>query len=268
MNEVYLDKNIIHDVRYWLCLSLARRKDRRVLREVQKLDDADHNFIVGFYYRIIGKPKYAIERFNKVLTERPGYFRAKSELVQVYLNVEDYDNALQLAKENYYTDKNNPYNLRSYFKCLMLVEGKKAKVELQNLLDGFEMSPHEKAKEMHLNSTAEFYFYIEGNIEKALETIDESISIYPKKIYPYITKLQLLKKANAYEDISKTINSIDKSFYGESDIFSSLTYLCGKCIQLVRKGEEVAARELLDKKIRPIATEKVYANLKLDLFNR
>lgn len=90
-NEKYIDESIKKQTQYYLCLSLARLNDPRFLTEVQKIHGAEHNFLLGFYYRLKGRNKEALEKLKLALDERPEFPRAKRELVQVYLNIEDFE---------------------------------------------------------------------------------------------------------------------------------------------------------------------------------
>ncbi|WP_276976821.1 TIR domain-containing protein [Flavobacterium filum] len=264
-NEKYLDKRIVKEIRYWLCLSLARRRDRRILEEVQKIDGADHNFLLGFYFRIVGRHEDAIHRFDKVLEEAPNFYRAKRELVQVYLNTEQYNEAFTLARENYYMDKNNPYNLQSYFRCLIKLEGAKGKNELKELLYDLEKNPHEKANEMFMTAQAQYFAFVEHNDLKALKVADDAIAAFPKNIYPYLTKLELLRKMNNIFELERTIKEIETRFDAESDIFSKLPYLSSKCIYLVNSGQKEQALRLLNKEIRNNFSQNIYNNLLLEI---
>lgn len=260
-NEKYLDKRIIKEIRYWLCLSLARRRDRRILEEVQKIDGADHNFLLGFYFRIVGRHDDAIQRFNKVLEEAPNFYRAKRELVQVYLNTEQYDEAFTLARENYFMDKNNPYNLQSYFRCLIKLEGPKQKNELKNLLQDLEKNPHEKAHEMFMTAQAQYHAFVENNDIKALKVADDAIAAFPKNIYPCLTKLEILRRSNNVSELEKTIKDIEAKYDPESDIFGKLPYLSAKCILYGKTGQKEQALRILNKEIRNNFSQTIYNNL-------
>lgn len=260
-NEKYLDKRIIKEIRYWLCLSLARRRDRRILEEVQKIDGADHNFLLGFYFRIVGRHDDAIQRFNKVLEEAPNFYRAKRELVQVYLNTEQYDEAFTLSRENYFMDKNNPYNLQSYFRCLIKLEGPKQKNELKNLLQDLEKNPHEKAHEMFMTAQAQYHAFVENNDIKALKVADDAIAAFPKNIYPCLTKLELLRRSNNVSELEKTIKDIETKYDPESDIFGKLPYLSAKCILYGKTGQKEQALRILNKEIRNNFSQTIYNNL-------
>ena len=147
---------------------------------------------LGFYYRLTGRFDDALTRLNLVLKEAPNYYRAKRELIQVYLNKEEFDLAFDLAEETYLLDKNNPYNIQSYFRCLLKLEGKTAKSILERLLEDLKSNINPKADEMYRTSLTQFYAQIENDEAKALNTVNDTIILYPKKIYPYLTKLEIL----------------------------------------------------------------------------
>ena len=50
----------------------------------------------------------------RVLRQRPSDYRSKSELVLLYLQNDEHELALGLAKEVYERQKNNPINANNY----------------------------------------------------------------------------------------------------------------------------------------------------------
>lgn len=260
-NEKFLDRRIIKEIRYWLCHSLARRRDKRVLEEVQKIDGPDHNFILGFYYRLVGRNEDAIQKFLEVLKSAPGFYRAKRELVQVYLNTEQYDEAFELSRENYYSDRNNPYNLQSYFRCLIKVEGPKQREELYSLLTDLKNNPHEKAKEMYSTSLSQFYAFVENNDYKAIKTADDAIASFPKNIYPFLTKLEILRKTRDVNEIQTTIHEIKQKFDDDSDILIKLPYLACNCIVLAKTGKKEQAMKIIETEIKQHFSNSIYNKL-------
>lgn len=259
-NEAFLDSRIIKEIRYWLCSSLARKRDKRILSEVQKIDEPDHSFLIGFYYRIIGRHEDAIQRLNSVLKDAPNFYRAKRELVQVYLNSEQFTEAVSLAKENYQQSKNNPYHIQSYFRCLIKLYGPKQKAELLALLVALRDNPHEKAKEMYLTSLALYSANVDHKANEALTTINETISKYPEKIYPYLTKLELLQKSKDIVEIKNAIDEIEKKFDEENDIYNKLPYLACKAKVLVSTGNKDGASKILSE-IKHNFSHTIYDNL-------
>jgi tetratricopeptide (TPR) repeat protein len=266
INEACLDRKIIKEIRYWLCLSLARLRDRRVLEEVQKIDGADHDFLLGFYYRIVGRYDEAIERFNKVLERVPTFHRAKRELVQVYLNTEQYLDALDLARESYHADKNNLYYLQSYFRCLIKIDPEKYKNDLHDLLEALEKSNHEKAKEMYMSAKTQYIAVVENNFLKALNCANDTISAFQTNIYPYLNKLDIILRFENYEKLKEAINEIETNFEKDRDyIFNRLQYLASKTLLLAKEGNYEQAEILLEREIKPNFPEKTYLQLKNDI---
>lgn len=228
LNESYLDKKIVKEIRYWLCLALCRKRNERLLKEVQHIEGVDHNFLLGFYYRLKGRNNDAIDKFLSVLNINPKFYRAKRELVQVYINVELFSDALTLARDSYLLDKSNPFNLQSYFRCLIKTNGHGSKDELSRLLFELEKNPHEKAQEMFLTAKAQYACFIENNKIKALDNVNDAIATYPRNIYPYLTKLDILKKYELFNETEKFIAEIENTFESDNEIFNRLMFL--KCI--------------------------------------
>lgn len=268
LQEKYLDTRILREVRYWLCLSLARKRDKRLLEEIQKIEGPDHNFLLGFYYRLSGRHYEAIERLTAVLEDSPNFNRAKRELVQVYLNLDEYDKAFGLAKENYQLGKNNPYHVQNYFRCLIKIDSisvKDKKDELKKLLKNLKDNPHEKANEMYLNANAQYIEIINFNEKRAMDTVDDAISAYPKSIYPPLTKIEICKKFGNWDVMENTLNSIERNFPPDSDILSKLNYLSAKVILLAKKGFINESQNLLDTKIKNNFSDSIYNKLKEEI---
>ena len=227
-NASNLDSRVLREIRYWLCLSLARKRDSRFLIEVNKLDGIDHNFLLGFYYRLSGRLDEALERLSLVLDEVPKHYRAKRELVQVYLNKEDYDEAYSLAEETFMTDKNNPYNIQSYFRCLLKTKGIEADDKLKELLEAMKNNINPKSAEMYGTSYAQYLFQIKKDRETAIRIADETILQFPKKIYPYLAKLEILNHTNNIPEIRSTIQVLEQSNEMLNEVKTKLQYLLAK----------------------------------------
>jgi predicted negative regulator of RcsB-dependent stress response len=151
---------------------------------------------------------------------------------------------------------------------LIKVEGVKQKGELTNLLNGLKNNPHEKAHEMYLTALAQFYAFVENNDFKALETVDDAIGSFPKNMYPYLTKLELLRKTNNLSDIEKTISEIESKFDEESDIFSKLPVLSCRYILQAKAGHKEQALKILNKEIKQHFSQTIYDNLLAELDKR
>ncbi|MHB9401407.1 TIR domain-containing protein [Mesorhizobium sp. RSR380A] len=85
--------------RHYLCMALARTRDSRFLAEVQHVKGTEHNYILGFYYRVMGRYDEAIARFERAISDGRWEENAKREIVLIYNIQEQYKEAYALAKE-------------------------------------------------------------------------------------------------------------------------------------------------------------------------
>ncbi|MFC1580892.1 TIR domain-containing protein [Thermodesulfobacteriota bacterium] len=254
-SEQFIDKNIRREIQYYLCLSLARERNKRFLNEVMKISGPDHNFLLGFYYRLTGRYKEALERLGRVLSQRPYFFRAKREMVQVYLLVEDYEKASKIAKQSYENDKSNPYHLQAYFNCLINNPSREEKEVLEELLDGFSRIKSEQADEMRLSAQAKFYAFVANDEEKAISTIDDAISKYPEVIYPIISKFEICDRFNRIKEMAEILEKLEGKLDQKSYFFSTAIRM--KAILFAKTGKADEAITLIKEKLRNFPTESI-----------
>lgn len=248
-NSYFIDKRILREIMYWLCLALARTRNDRFLKDVQKIDGPDHNFLLGFYYRLKGQNEKAIERLNEVLRYSPYFYRAKRELVQVYLNIDDYESAYQLAKENYENDRSNPYYAQSYFRCLVkLRKDNRDNPEIEKVLNALAKIRSDKAQEMHFTAKAQYEAFVKSNREEALGQIDLAIETYPDNIHPKLTKIDICIKFREKELLEKLIKELETNHI-QSDIYSSIIMI-GKVKLYALKGLINEATVIIDTKLK------------------
>ncbi|MBH3265052.1 toll/interleukin-1 receptor domain-containing protein, partial [Serratia marcescens] len=117
--EKNMEIGVVQDIRYYLCLALAKKSDSRLLTEVQKIRGDEHKFLLGFYYRKCGRLADALIQFENIINAPYVESRAKRELVQVYTQLEEYDKALNYAKKNYEENRGNQFHCQAYFNCLI-----------------------------------------------------------------------------------------------------------------------------------------------------
>lgn len=209
--ESSMDSRIVFEIRYFLCLSLAKMKNKELLTEVQKISGADHNFLLGFYYRQIGKPDKSLEQYNKSLEIRPNFSKAKRELVQVYIMLEEYSLAKQLAKENYEVYPENPYHIQAYFMCT--IKGWKTEEEkllLEKLIEELEKIQTPISNKMLNECKALFEGFCNNDFETALEIIDRSIKHESNKKYGYKVKFDLCEKFKDLEQMKMVLGELNK----------------------------------------------------------
>lgn len=211
MKESTLDKKVVQDVRYYLCLSLARQKDKRVLKEATNIHGPEHDFVLGYYYRVCGRHSDAIQRLEK-LTDIPYIAsRAKRELVQVFLYIEEFDKALAMAKENYEANRGNQFPTQSYLNCLLNSENpSNNREEIERLIHELGVINSSQSKEMMLIAKSLFETRINLNKTNAFNYINDAIALDEKSPYPYLAKFDIALKFNDTNTMTQTLQHIEE----------------------------------------------------------
>jgi hypothetical protein len=255
--QVSLDPSIVHTVRYYLCSSLARLNNERFWEEIKHIEGIDKAFLRGFFYRKQGKPEDAIPHFKEVLHQGNLYSvsRAARELVEVYRDLEKYEDALALARENYEKGgRTNPHHIQAYFTCLVDSEkNEENKKLLKQLLKDLNSITSGLAKEMHGNAEAQYIAFWENNRAEALYKIHKVIDIFPDSIYPQLTKFEICFKFNDEDGMRESITALE----GQRNHKSIER---AKCLFDAKKGNLSEAIKRLHKEFRkyPSAYKKSF----------
>ena len=203
--------NTVQDALYYKCLALARLQDRAVLNEIQQLSKESGTFIKGFYYRRMGRSIDAINEFNKIKNERFIGHRARREIVSALFQLEQYDEALSLARENYKLNSENHYHVHALFKCLIYsseIDNNDAiKLEAKKLIEKLRQFSNEQAKEMAQITSAQYLAFVESNFTKAYDVTSDTISQYPDSKYPILAQMDIALRSCNY-DMAKSTNEI------------------------------------------------------------
>ena len=212
-NGSKFDFQIIRETRIWLCLAYCRKQDEKffeVVKFFNNQDDEsqiDYHFLFGFYYRNGDKMTSAETHFLDVLKIDENHSRTKRELVNVYLRKGEYMKALGWAKDNYNRFKTNILHIQAYFTCLI----KKAdKTEfdfeqIQELLNNASKSLDKKATDVIREMQAEFDYYIQGNAEKAIATLTESLYMNSHNYFAFRALLEIYRRKNLLFEITELV---------------------------------------------------------------
>jgi len=243
----YIDGTFLQNVRYYLCLALARLRNSRCVKEAQAFRGHQHNFILGFYYRLKGRYSDAIIRLESALAERQNSPRAKRELVLVFQYIGEYELAFELAKQNYENDKFNPYHIQAYLNCLLKdLENKEAhQGTIEMLLSALEIINSETAHEMFLTAKAEFLAFHLNQELPAIEIITEAKELYPTKIYPKLMQFDIHLKFNDVENMKSSLQEINDMVDGASYFFNS--YIRRQCVLIAKTESFDAAKTKMDR---------------------
>ena len=208
-----LDEQIENQIRQYLCLAYIRTSNSNnnngdlFLSEVQRISGYSHNFLLGFYYRSIGRYDDAIEKLKKSLLDN-SHSRTKGELIQVYLSIHDYDTALVLAKEHYFKSKQNPYAFQAYISCLTKTSNGNKNNDIENVLVQFEPYKDNSLFSSEVYDIEYARFLANKNDMSALDKIDDAISMYPDSIYPKIAKFDIAERLNEIVIMEQTLISL------------------------------------------------------------
>lgn len=191
------DENTIREYKYWLCMSLARNKDRRFEKEVEYFyESADYYFLKGFYWRLKKDLRKAEEYLGDALKLNSNHQRTKREIVNVYIMNENYQEGLALAKENFMRKKTNPFHIQAYFICLLHNNEQNVESvqeELSMLLELIQKSLDKKAKSMYTTMLGEYIYYVQNNPQKAIDLLENSVNKYGN-VFAYKALGEIYKK--------------------------------------------------------------------------
>ena len=171
-------------------------------------------------------------------------------MVQVLIILEEYKEALGLAKENYESNPTNAYHIHAYFKCLInenySVQGREELLE--KLLLDLSNIKSSIAEQMYSNSQSQFLAYIKGDKISALNTINSAIKKFPESPYPVLAKFEISEYFNDLNEMQSAVALLEKIITHESQFYTAM--IRAKSIYLARGGNIEDARRLLDKNTR------------------
>ena len=233
------DERIIYEIQYLLCSALAKLRSNDFLTEVQKLDDDDKKFLLAFYYRQIGKNDRALKYLNELLRKRPEMSKAKREKVLVLKNLQQFKEATELAKENYYLYSDNPYHIQAYFECLINTYHSNPEDELLLDLEAkLGRITSEKAQSMYSRCHALYLAYVIKDYDIAISHIDSAIHDFPKdKKYALIVKFDIARLFRNINEMRKVIETLE----GEGANHNTIVICKCKLLASMNKVEEAVS---------------------------
>lgn len=172
-------ESVLYSIHYWLCLSLCKTKDIRLMEEVKYFDTNKYSywFLKGFYYRNKYNYSEALNCYNKALSKardpRARHLsKAEHEITIVKIKMGDFAGALDLAERSYKTFKWNSFHIAVYFRCYVRTKDRDIE-KLNELLNEMEKSydPH---KDIVLPSMrAEMAYYYNNDFVKSVNLFKE-----------------------------------------------------------------------------------------------
>lgn len=224
------DSELMNEIYYYYCLSLAREHNGNEFFSALRasgLRKEDKFFLQGFYYRISGKPEKAIEYLNKALEVRSNMPKAKRELANALIALEDYESAEKLCVENYREDDNNPYYIQPYFKTVIhkyiglhkdqltleidnIKEQEDLKETMNSLLKAMNENRADQARQMFTCMKAEYEAFVNEDYEAALRIITSGIeTIGESSIFLFLTQFDVAYRFNDCSVMKTALEKID-----------------------------------------------------------
>ncbi len=191
---VLFDKELKREFYTFFCQALAREHDNDFFNYYEKVEltDFDKKFLLGFYYRINNNPERAISNLLAAININPRSPRAKRELVNSFIILDDYDSAYIYSKENYESDTSNPYYIQSYFKCIINSNDfNDCKSLLDILLDDIAKIKSPIAQDMFAELKALYEYRVNNEAETANRIIDAALLNCERRIYLLLTKFDI-----------------------------------------------------------------------------
>jgi len=256
--EDYIRNQITH----FFCMALARRRDPRFLGEVQKIRGKEHDYVIGFYYRKMGRYEDAIPRFKSAMEERRWEENSKRELVLIFNITEEYDQAFNLAKESYYDFPSNPISVLAYFEVLL----NKYKIsssdrpaliaEMDATLLSISRVSSEKGQEVQACMRARYEYYVRLNETMAIEIINEAIQLFEGSPYPLLAKMELGTSMRSVDMINEAIVLFDTRRFDEQGATERKK---AELFKIALGGQAVKAMRMVDRDlhyINPVARDR------------
>lgn len=253
----YIEDKLLFEIRYFLCMALAKRRDKRMLKEVQNISGADQEFLLGFYYRMTGNYEKAIDKLENSLKLRRNFSKAKREKVQVLINLEKFEEALSVAKENYESDRSNPYHIHAYFLCVIKSDNvDNSKAILQELMDSLDKTTSDFGIELKGRCKALYEAYINRESEMAFAVIDKTIEESSNPIYALQDKFDICERLHEFSEMEKVIEEISNLKMGDS---------YGKDRALYREKVLYAAYKKDNQEIEKLKAEIMNKNIRINM---
>lgn len=253
----YIEDKLLFEIRYFLCMALAKRRDKRMLKEVQNISGADHEFLLGFYYRMTGNFEKALDKLENSLKLRRNFSKAKREKVQVLINLEKFEEALSVAKENYENDRSNPYHIHAYFLCVIKSDKvDNSKAILEELMNNLDKTTSDFGMELKGRCKALYEAYINREDEIAFAIIDKTIEESSNPIYALQDKFDICERLHEFGEMERVIEELSNLKMRDS---------YGKERALYREKVLYAAYQKDNNEIEKLKTEILNKNVRINM---
>lgn len=240
-------------------MALARTRDSRFLTEVQLIKGNEHNYVLGFYYRIMGRYEEAIKRFERAIDDGRWEENSKREIVLIHNIQENFSEALSLARESYRKYPSNAITVQAYFEVLLNMPRDSANLtELRATMETIKKISGEKAEEVRRCMEVRYKFNIEHATDEAVAAANEAITRFEKSPYPVLAKLEIGLATRNIHIIESALQLLKER--GFSDENARVQIKKAQLILLAIRGFKEQALSKLDSELgflHPMAKERL-----------
>lgn len=133
--------------------------------------------------------------------------------------MEEWDEALVFARDNYNQFPSNPFFVSAYFNCLVQHQPRDRRKELESLIEALDAINSDQAKEMAASARCQLAAIYDGDQANAIKIINDAIAAFPNNLYPVVTKLDVCVRYRNKSGIENCLNilrmekSQNKTFY-------------------------------------------------------
>lgn len=179
--------------------------------------------------------------------------------------MERYNEAADLALENYSNNKSNPYHIHAYFKVLMhqtLSNDVRLK-KLDILLEDMKKIKSSKAKNMYWTMVGEIALNLTNDYNKALEASVELNSIDDDNIYTLIYNREFYFKYSDSTKLEEIFNKLER--YNNVNNTYYLDYIKAKVYFYLLTNQYDLVEEVLSNELKSIKDREIIRNRIKDL---
>ena len=208
LRQTNFDRQVLWELHYHLVLVYARtgRDEFWQALKDSPLDYIDKQFLMGFYYRNRKEKseiKRALEHFENVLREVPDHRRARREIVNTYLLLEDYPNALTYAKENFEQNPSDILHLHSYFIALVRNDKFNPMVDykdIDTLMEKAKSNLDTRANDIYKCMKGEYEYWLKKEVSAAINILEQAVKTNENPRYPLKALLIIYRKEGMFEE--------------------------------------------------------------------
>ena len=177
----------------------------------------------------------------------------------IYINMQDYGAALDLAEKNYRDYPENMYQMQAYFDCLIYRASlsDEQKSDIEEILSTAESIYRTSTSEIYFQLKAKYIAFIEKDKDKALQVLNDGLDQFKNSFYIYKDYFDICRRYGdrrgmeyAYSNLKKIENAKD-----------SIALLCRNAYLSAAQGKTKVAIELMLKTGSSNLTESAIENI-------